>query len=150
MHRTGMISRRGMSLVEILVALVFLMFGLAGIVELYVNQARHLARTERLNRAESIARGNLAELQATGYDGLSGRIQSDDSVDKASLFREATRFEMDTDFVWNADLTKISIEGIPAVRVVVTCRWQPDVTGGEARGEESGVQKEVIGYAVAP
>ena len=114
-------KRRGFSLVEVLVALVFISFGLFGVVDLFINITRNAGREEKQMRAGHLARGYLEQVQASSYADLEAKI---DQSKGGSLFdKPETSAPLDSDFSWNGTLSRES--GAPAkIRVVVTVSWK--------------------------
>ena len=123
--------RRGFSLVEVLVALVFISFGLFGVVDLFVNLTRSAGRDEKQMRAGQLARGYLEQVQASSYADLEAKInQSKDG----SLFPAggSSTAPLDSDFSWNGTLTLEN--GTPArIRVVVAVSWKNLDTGSSVK-----------------
>lgn len=151
MRRNRSFPTRGMSLVEVLVALVFLAFGLAGVMEMYLVQTRHVARSQRVARVTSQAYSCLAQMQETGYAALDqkiGVLEKAPGAGQAGMYPDPTK--VDSDIRMNATLKKETRAGVPCIQIKVTTFWQPGTAGAEAVAKEQGIRKEVVGYVAAP
>ena len=152
MTRNRSFPTRGMSLVEVLVALVFLAFGLAGVMEMYITQSRHVARTQRLDRVTSLAYGFLAQMQETGYAALEQktRVLAEKTPGSGQFDMYPNPIRVGSDVQMNATLKKETREGVPCIQIRVRAFWQPGTAGGAAVAAEQGIRKEVVGYVAAP
>jgi Tfp pilus assembly protein PilV len=149
----------GVSLMEVLLALVLISFGLFGIVDLYMNQAKHVARTQQQVQAASLAQSYLAQLQAAGYQAVEEKIRTHADAanpDLASLFPRPTGSTLNSDFEWNAYLRRVATDDPKRIEItIVVQRASPaskaagqDEAGPSAQRE--GVRREVRGYVFAP
>lgn len=146
-----------MTLVEVLVALLLLSFGLAGVVDLYRGQLRHLSLTRRQGQSLELAHGYLAQLQAAGYDALDQAIRRKDpagSADEVSLnpFPVAAKEggAIGRPAKWNAHLRRETLGGIACIRVSVEVLPESPGPGAtSSAGSASARRKEVVGYAVS-
>ena len=152
-------ARRGVTLMEILLALVLLSFGLFGVVDLYMNQSRLVVRSQRQVRAASLAQSYLAQLQAAGYGALDEKLRTHAdaaSPDRSWLFPSPTGSTLDGDFEWNAHLRRIETDGRKRIeaRVVVERGAPASGRAGQDSAHSStptgGVRKEVTGHVFAP
>lgn len=138
---------RGLSLVEVLIAVVFLVFGLGGIVKLYSHQQIQVARAARVSRAERLAQGYLAHLQKAGYENLNQMYQAFEDEDKKKAYERPMQSKDDPDFQWNLELEPVTIEGIPMLYMQVKTWYMPG--GKAAEGPVGNIRKEVSGYVAA-
>jgi len=136
---------RGMTLIEVLVALVLLTIGLFGVFDLYGNVAHQMARGHRDLRASYLAEGYVASLQTAGYLSLATKIQTlskTPDVDSVSLYPEFTYSKIDRDFKWNAVLRRDTVNRRIAIEVNV--RWAHSLQ------TESPSVRKAIGYVFSP
>jgi len=68
----GRASGRGYSMMEVLLALVVISFGLYGLLDLITTTQKQSVRAHRRAVAVELARARMAELQAAGYDAVAG------------------------------------------------------------------------------
>jgi type II secretory pathway pseudopilin PulG len=140
--------RRGISLVEILVALVFLVFGLAGVTDLYVTQMQQAARVRQQQSVSAAAFSALTILQSAGFAALDGKLavlpKASPSENDVALFSQPIP-SADKNIVWNAHLKKeLQPDGSSRIRVAVQASWLAAAVPGKS------IQKEVVGYVAAP
>ena len=155
---TGPISRtarvpRALSLVEVVVALVLLVFGLGGVLQLYTRQLREFGRLERRVRAEQVARQHLVEFQDLGFQTLKTRYLRD--VSEAMLPGEGgppTPGAIHLPYTVRLEETRVA-DMPPAIRVTVEVQWNSKRGGrdGLRTGDEEGalLTREVSGYVVS-
>lgn len=144
---------RALSLVEVVVALVLLVFGLGGVLQLYTRQLREFGRLERRGRAEGIARQRLAELQGLGFQELKARYLK--GVSQASLPAESgppTPGAESLPFTVRLQETRVA-QMPPAIRVTVEVQWGRPHAGRDGARSEAGdgayLTREVTGYVVS-
>lgn len=63
-----------MTLMEVLMAMVLLSFGLAGVIEFHLRTMQQAHSTRMQSKAGALARGRLAELRATPYGAWTARL----------------------------------------------------------------------------
>lgn len=147
--------KKATTLVEVLVALVLLVFGLGGIMELYVNLMHNSARSSRQLRAWNLAQCYLGQMQAMDHAALKQQMaasgQNAENTEIPTLYPQLKRSQIDPDFLWNAGFSQEEVNGIPTIQVKVWTEWRPEISKEEAiaaRGET--VRKEAVGYVAAP
>jgi len=143
---------RGLSLVEVLVALLLLAVGLGGAMGLVTRQVTGLDRTQNGARADALARGRLVQLQAVGYGALNERYLRDTDT---AYFGDKAEHRSSADAWWSARLTKAQPAGpgIEAIRIAVTVGWgsaTPRTENGPKKNRDLSKTREVTGYVVAP
>ncbi|MFP4380178.1 MAG: prepilin-type N-terminal cleavage/methylation domain-containing protein [Candidatus Sumerlaeia bacterium] len=161
MLRSHSHPRQGMSLVEVLVALVLLTVGLGGVVEMFIHQANYVDRNGRVMRAETLAYNYLNQLQAAGYGAIQEKLDmlaKNDDPEGVWLLNSAssadnpdsryTRSLLDRDFRWNALLIKEKRYGLDAIQIRVVVLWGPE--GISNIPKDRRIRKEVMGYVIAP
>ena len=134
MKRPASITKRvqsGFSLVEVIVALAVLIFGLFGVLELYTNSRMILMRSEMKVKAEDLAKNKLEELKSLGYDTLDNKLGP--SSESFLLTSERSEFQEGIpDYSWKAILTENEDNpGIIAIEISLNYmfagRQQPDI-----------------------
>lgn len=119
-------GRRGLSLAEVLVSIVFLVFGLGATLGLYGKQTNNLIVATHARHAELLAGNSLARAQAAGYTTLLQRFDEAATVVEppAELFPTKKRKSgKEPDFWRTMRLEKIQIEGLDCIRVTVRAGW---------------------------
>ena len=130
-------------------ALLLVAFGLFGVVELYMNQAKHITRGRNGVQAACLAQSHLAQLQAAGYAPLDEKIRThakESDADQASLFPQLVGSKLGGDFSafwWNARLRRTVIGELKGIEITVT------VQGPGSQGPNV-TSKEVAGYVFSP
>lgn len=129
---------RGFSVVEVMIALVVLVFGIYGVLDLYVNAQRQSERNEYKSLAMYVAKGKLEELKAAGYENLAAyiRLHQVQGTANSASYPESiafiTQYLPDTyasthpfsRIVWQADLALHS-QDENMINVTVTAGWLP-------------------------
>ena len=133
--------RRGISLIEILIAIAFLTFGLAGVTDMYVTQMQQAARTRQQQTANATAASMLTELQAAGFAALDAKLAAQREVD---LFPKPAP-STNANVLWNAHLKKEQKDGVNRIHIAVTATWAL-----ADAGKSASIRKEAIGYVAAP
>ena len=137
--------RSGLTLVEVMVGLALLAFGIGGAVELYSQQVRGVNTAKHRITTSYIARGELARFRAMGYDALNNTFFADAQSDTVVLKERQT--EQNT--WWKVQLTR-QADAQPAPRIRIKVASSIGDTPGESgttTGTQSSIQ-EVSGYAV--
>jgi len=139
--------RRGISLIEILIAVVFLAFGLAGVTDMYITQIKQAARVRQQQSASAAADSALAELQSAGFAALDARMltlpKSSGTENETDLFVKPAP-SLSKDIQWNAHLKKEQQDGVNRIRIAVTAEYTP------VSAKDQSVRKEAVGYVAAP
>ena len=139
--------RRGISLIEILIAVAFLAFGLAGVTDMYITQMKQAARVRQQQSASAIAASALAELQSAGFAALDAKMltlpKSGGAENEADLFAKPAA-SLSKDVEWNAHLKKEQQDGMNRIRITVTAGYTP------VSAKNQSVRKEAVGYVAAP
>lgn len=140
-------NQRGMSLIEVLIALMLLTIGLGGVMDLYTNQLKNVGWNQKRVRADHLARSRLAQLQIAGYARLKSQYLADSD--------EAV-FDPGTDLECTAILENQKgeeLQGLPArikITVLVTL-IEPTMGKSDIRALETHYNfRKAVGYAVAP
>ena len=144
-------ARSGLTLIEVLVAIVLLVIGIGGVMELFTNQMVGQKRSLRRLQAETLARGYLAQIQAAGYSELKSRYLAD--ATEAYFGGEQNHFkEPDGEFWGGARLHAEQPVGLrPVIRIAVQMNWGPGASGTQNAAEaDQTTSGEVVGYVVAP
>lgn len=141
-----------MSLMEVMLALVVLAFGLGGIMDLYARQVQGTGQARIALRADQLARCYLAQIEAVGYDGLRTRYlkESSEALFDDSPTREAA---LDPTFWWSARLEQQAAgEPLARIRVIVVVGWgtQPSGSDPPAAFVTDSKSRKAVGYVVAP
>ena len=138
----------GLTLIEVILAIVLLGIGLFGVVDLYSQQVRHVKRTRWEAQAQGLAQARLSWLAALGYDGLEGKLPgSGESVVRLSPGDGMPCVQQG--FLWNAILKKV--DGATP-RIEVRVQVVPDA-GSRGLVESMGMplqmaRKEAVTYVV--
>ena len=123
-------SIKGFSLVEVVIALAVLIFGLFGVLELYMNSKVMIARSEMKIQAVELARNGLEELKGLGYDYLSNKIDS--SSDSPLTLPDSSPSESkDPHYQWLAALSR-NPDNPDMIEIVYTVKY---TTSGDTRKE---------------
>ena len=143
MHRPNLMQRgislRGLSTIEILIAIVFLVFGLLGVLNIVdINQKSNKKAANRA-LAVKLAKMKAAEFQAAGYDALSKKLGKKDELTypetlepfdktlKKTISKEdILRFQK---FQWNATLKRAGESRIEYTVKVVWSSVRKDKSG---------------------
>ena len=133
-----------MTLVEVLVAIALLAIGIAGILEINLGLTQNLFHTKLESRAAYLLEDRLATLEAAGYEALANKMQiSMHNADSPgiNLFPDFVPVQKNTDFRWNAQLSRQEPMGVARIQILVSVQWQ-----------EKGVTRDrkATGYAFAP
>jgi prepilin-type N-terminal cleavage/methylation domain-containing protein len=147
--RNRSLARRGMTLVEVLVAVLLLAFGLSGVMDLYSVQLRHLSLTRNREQAQELAYGYLAQLQASGYNALDQTIRRQDpnaTAGEAIVAKEAGPEGKPAK--WNARLRREKFDGIDCIRIGVEVFAEAPTGAAAPSVSTPGAKKEVVGYVV--
>ena len=127
---------RGFTLVEVMIALIVLVFGIYGVLDLYLNAQKQSERNDYKSLAMYVAKGKLEELKASGYENLASYIRlrqvqgTDQSVSYPESIAFVTQYLPDvypstrlfSRIVWQADLA-LNPQNENIVRVTVTAGW---------------------------
>ena len=151
-------STLGMTLVEVLIALVFIFFGLASLISLHMQLTRRAARTQHKAQAACLAQSHLASLQLAGYAALEERIATlaESPEAQEASYAESRSSDLDSDYRWSAHLRKEEVDGVRRIAIQVEVDWSAPLArkgSGAKTAEKSivhGNKKEVVGYVVAP
>lgn len=131
--RGGRLDRRpggrGLSIVEVMVALVVVAIGLFGIIDLMMLNQRYSVRAERRAVGAELAAAKLAEIQVAGYNALAALVPAlSDSPTSPSYYPPApVRFEEPYDasrFLWQASVFRAAAPQ-DALNVEVRVFWYP-------------------------
>jgi type II secretory pathway pseudopilin PulG len=141
-----------MSLMEVMLAIVVLVFGLGGIMDLYGRQVQGIGQARAALRADHLARCYLAQIEAAGYEGLRTRYlkESSEALFDDSPTREAA---LDPTLWWSARLERQAADVPPArIRITVVVGWgtQPSGSDSAAAFAANSKSRKAIGYVVAP
>jgi len=144
-----------MTLIEVLLAIVLLAFGLYGVVDLYGHQTRYVRRAGWEARAQGLAQAYLARVAAMGYEALESHMQLlGKSADgpAAPLFPGQGRATQDDQFEWNVWIQKVPDTAPAQIRVRVQVAPSPMTRGAiEAMGMRlESARKEAVCHVVAP
>jgi prepilin-type N-terminal cleavage/methylation domain-containing protein len=133
----------GMTLIEVIVALVLLTIGLFGVLDMYLGVANGLASSQKETQADYLARAHLANLEMAGYQSLDDWIRM--YADKKNP-NQASRYNklensLVPGFTWNANLKREGDggDGYIMITVAVQCPGK-----GKAR------ERKAIGYVFGP
>lgn len=137
-------NKQGMTLVEVLVAIALLAIGIAGILEINLSLTQSLLRTKLESRAAYLMEDRLATLEAAGYEALGNKMQAAMPTTNSAtveLFPDFVPVQKNTDFRWNAQLSRQEPMGVARIQILVSIQWQ-----------EKGVTRtrKATGYAFAP
>lgn len=145
--------RKGISLIEIIIAVAFLVFGLGAVMDMYMSEAKGAERVARLQAVTAAAQSGLAELQAAGYSALDARIGT--AAKEVSLFEKPVPAPTANVF-WNATLKKEQKDGVNCIRIAVSGAWDASSAKPADKAEKKdiskslNIRKEVVGYVAAP
>ena len=129
---------RGFSLVEVMIALIVLVFGIYGVLDLYLNAQKQSERNDYKSLAMYVAKGKLEELKAAGYENLVSYIRQRhvQGTGKSVSYPESIAFvtqylpdvyastRLFSRIVWQADLA-LNPQNENIVKVTVTAGWLP-------------------------
>ena len=127
---------RGFTLVEVMIALIVLVFGIYGVLDLYLNAQKQSERNDYKSLAMYVAKGKLEELKAAGYENLASYIRQRQvqGTGKSASYPESIAFvtqylpdvypstRLFSRIVWQADLA-LNPQNENIVRVTVTAGW---------------------------
>jgi type II secretory pathway pseudopilin PulG len=128
---------RGFTVVEVMIALIVLVFGIYGALDLYINAQRQSERNEYKSLAAYVAKGKLEELKAAGYDNLASyvRFHQNQGTGESIPYPDNIAFISQplpetyapsralSRIVWQADLA-LNPEN-ESIQVAVTAGWFP-------------------------
>lgn len=128
---------RGFTVVEVMIALIVLVFGIYGALDLYLNAQRQSERNEYRSLAVYVAKGKLEELKAAGYENLASylRPRQSQGTGQSIPYPENIAFISQSlpdtyppsrpfsRIVWQADLS-LNPEN-ETIRIAVTAGWFP-------------------------
>lgn len=137
------IRKRGMTLIEVIVALVLLTIGLFGVLDMYMGVARGLAASRKEMQADNLLRAHLTNLETAGFAALDDwiRVQAaPPSPDVAARFPSFQKSLL-PGFTWNAELKREQNENPKRIMVTVALQWS-------ANGKTK--ERKAIGYVFAP
>jgi prepilin-type N-terminal cleavage/methylation domain-containing protein len=134
---------RGFSLMEVLIALVVIAFGLYGILDLISNNQRASIRTERRAVATELCRAKMAEVQAGGFDAVAALWAKSPANAAASFVLPAERapftppYASPTDqaYQWQARFDRDGPQAA-VYNIEVRVFWQP-IAGATADRPET-------------
>jgi len=129
---------RGFTLVEVMIALIVLVFGIYGVLDLYLNAQKQSERNDNKSLAMYVAKGKLEELKAAGYENLASYIRQRQvqGTGKSVSYPESIAFvtqylpdvyastRLFSRIVWQADLA-LNPKNENIIRVTVTAGWFP-------------------------
>ncbi len=129
---------RGFSLVEVMIALIVLVFGIYGVLDLYLNAQTQSERNDYKSLAMYVAKGKLEELKAAGYENLASyiRLRQVQGTGKSVSYPESIAFvtqylpavyastRLFSRIVWQADLA-LNPKNENIVKMTVTAGWLP-------------------------
>ncbi len=127
---------RGFTLVEVMIALIVLVFGIYGVLDLYLNAQKQSERNDYKSLSMYVAKGKLEELKAAGYENLASYIHQRQvqGTGKSVSYPESIAFvtqylpdvypstRLFSRIVWQADLA-LNPQNENIVRVTVTAGW---------------------------
>ena len=129
---------RGFTLVEVMIALVVLVFGIYGVLDLYLNAQKQSERNDYKSLAMYVAKGKLEELKAAGYENLASYIRQRQvqGTGKSASYPESIAFvtqylpdvypstRLFSRIVWQADLA-LNPQNENIIKMTVTAGWLP-------------------------
>lgn len=136
-------TKRGMTLIEVIVALVLLTIGLFGVLDMYLGVAKGLAASRKEMQADNLLRAHLANLETAGYPALDDwiRIQgAPPTPDQAARFPSFQK-SLVPGFTWNAELKREQNQTPKRIMITVALQWS-------ANGKTK--ERKATGYVFAP
>lgn len=138
------IRKKGMTLIEVVIALVLLTIGLSGVLDLYTQVARGLEINRKEVQADNLVQAHLANLETAGYQALDDWIRTYADVKRDA--NEAPRFHdlqpsLTPGFTWNANLKREQSENVKRIMITVTLQW---LVSGKTK------ERKAVGYVFAP
>jgi prepilin-type N-terminal cleavage/methylation domain-containing protein len=139
-------KRRGVSLVEVLIALIVISLGIGGALDLFARQVQGIGKSRSRISQTHFAEGKMTHLRARGYDTLSANLAG---KIEASQFASGVR--EDLQIWWTAYLEdQPDAQPRPRIRIEVHCGNLRTKAEDAATTKTPGAYRKVTGYVVQP
>jgi len=123
-------EKKGFTLVEIMIALVVLVFGLFGILDLFYSSDTARISGQLKQEATFLGVEKIETLKAVGYDALTAYIEktaANQNNPEANYPVEFKVYQSNTRLKWRATLKKLS-QDPETVQIIVTVLWSLKTT----------------------